>query len=128
VTSAASSVEELTAVPIVSSALPASASPRCARSLSSGRPPNAASTSVANPPNAANVAIWRLPATLSLIAKIVGITTVARTARIAAGRDHTGSHCAGCEAADTRARTRGVGAALTPSAIRGESIAGATPP
>ena len=57
VTSAASTVEELTAVPIVSSALPASASATWARSLSRRVPPNDASTSVAKAPNAAKVAI-----------------------------------------------------------------------
>jgi hypothetical protein len=38
------------------------------------------------------VAIWTLPTTFSEITNRVGITTIARTARIAAGTDQTGSH------------------------------------
>ena len=90
VASAARAVEELTRVPMVSSALPAIASAVWASSFSRRVPPNAASTRVANPPNAANVAICRLPITLSVSANSPHTTITARTARRAAGRDHTG--------------------------------------
>ena len=82
-------------MPIVSSTLPASASPACATSLSRQPPPKATSSNVANEPNAANVAICALPITWLVIANSVGITSVVRTARIAAGTDHTGSQPVG---------------------------------
>ncbi len=82
----------LTAVPMTSNKLLATARPRCASSLSRRRPPNDAITSVANPPNAVNVASCRSPTTSYVSANRPGTTTVARTARIAAGFDHTGSH------------------------------------
>ena len=46
---------------------------------------------MANEPNATNVAICTLPITWLVITNSVGITSVVRTARIAAGTDHTGS-------------------------------------
>ena len=91
VTNAASAVEDVTAVPIVSSALPASASSACATSLSRRVPANELSTRVAKLPNAANVAIWRLPIAASVIANRPAITSVARTARKAAVADHSGN-------------------------------------
>ena len=97
VTSAASAVAELTAVPIAISALPAIASARCAISFSRRVPPKDTSTSVANPPNAANVAICRLPSTWSANANRPGTTIAARTARSAAGTDHTGRQLAAAE-------------------------------
>ena len=63
VTSAVSRAEELTRVPSVSRALPATASPRWATSLSRRVPPNDAMTNVAKPPKAAKVAICRSPMT-----------------------------------------------------------------
>ena len=92
VTTAASQVVPLTSVPMISARLPATASPACAASLSRLVPPNPAMTSVANPPNVANSAICGSPTTLSVIAKSDGTTTVARTARIAAGTVQTGFH------------------------------------
>ena len=91
VTIAASTTEELTAVPMLSSTLPATARAPCATSLSRRLPANDASTSVAKPPKAANKAICRLPITLSVNANNPGTTIVARAARIAAGVDHAGS-------------------------------------
>ena len=91
VTIAASTVEELTIVAIVSSTLPVRASARCARSLSRHVPANDASTSVAKLPNAAKVAICGLPITLSLSANSPHTQTIARIARIAAGTDHFGT-------------------------------------
>ena len=88
---------ELTAVPIAISTLPASASARCAVSFSRRVPPKDTSTSVAKPPKAANVAIWRLSSTWSANANRPGTTIAARTARSAAGRDHTGRQLAATE-------------------------------
>jgi len=96
VTTAATAVDDVTAVPIVSRTLPATASATWARSLSRRVPAKAAITSVANPPNAANVAICRLPTTLSVKANRPGTTIVARTARIAAALDNCGSHARHC--------------------------------
>ena len=90
-TIAASTVEELTSVAIVSSTLPVSASARWARSLSRHVPANDASTSVAKLPNAAKVAICGFPITLSLSANSPHTQTIARIARIAAGTDQRGS-------------------------------------
>jgi hypothetical protein len=92
VTDAAKAVFELTAVPMISSTLPVTARPACAISLSRLVPPNVASTRVAKPPNAANVAICRLPMTSYVSANSPGTTSVARTARNAAGFDQTGNH------------------------------------
>ena len=61
-------------------------------SLSRRVPPKDTSTSVAKPPKAANIATWRLPSTWSANANTPGTTIAARTARRAAGRDHTGRH------------------------------------
>src|SRR5271154_429747 len=91
VTIAASTVDELTSVPIVNSTVPASARARCASSLSRHVPANDASTSVAKLPNTANVAIWALPMTAWVSANSPVATTIARTARIAAGTDHFGT-------------------------------------
>ncbi len=90
VTSAASQAVPLTAVPIVSTTLPTTASSRCAISLSRLVPPNVTITRLAKAPNTANSAICGLPMTLSVSASRAGTTSVARTARIAAGTDHTG--------------------------------------
>src|ERR1700722_19629188 len=92
VTTAASQVVPLTSVPMISARLPATASHRWAVSLSRLVPLKEAITSVAKPPKDANRAICGSPTTLSVIAKSEGTTTVARTARIAAGTDHTGFH------------------------------------
>ncbi len=92
VTTAASQVVPLTSVPMISARQPAAASPACAASLSRLVPLKPAITSVANPPNVANSAICGSPTTLKVIAKSDGTTTVARTARIAAGTDQTGFH------------------------------------
>src|SRR5215472_1634603 len=92
VTSAASQVVPLTSVPMISTTLPATARPACATSLSFLVPPKLAMTSVANPPNVANSAICGSPMTLKVSANSDGTTTVARTARIAAGTDQTGFH------------------------------------
>ena len=64
VTIAASHAVAWTAVPMVSTTLPTTASPRCAMALSRLVPPNEARTSVAKLPKAANVAICRSPMTL----------------------------------------------------------------
>src|SRR5215510_2838801 len=96
VTSAASQVVPLTNVPMISTRLPATARPACATSLSFLVPPKLAMTSVANPPNVANSAICGSPMTLKVSANSDGTTTVARTARIAAGTDQTGFH-QGCD-------------------------------
>ena len=77
---------------VTSSALPATASARCARSLSRAVPAKLTSTSVANDPNPANSAIWRLPKPLKVSANIPGITSVVRTARSAAAFDQVGRH------------------------------------
>jgi hypothetical protein len=61
VTSTASQVIVLTAVPMISAMLPVTASPRCAMALSRLLPPNEAMIRLANPPNAANSAICRFP-------------------------------------------------------------------
>ena len=106
VTSAASQVVPLTRVPMISTTLPARASPRCAANLSRLVPPNPAMTSVANPPNVANSAICGSPTTLSVIAKRAGMTTVARAARIAAGTDQTGFH-QGCAMGKSLGKGRG---------------------
>src|ERR1700751_1607495 len=90
VTIAASRVEELTIVAIVSSTLPVIASARWATSLSRQVPANDASTSVAKPPKAANVAIWTFPITSWVSANSPQTTTIARTARYAAGTDQRG--------------------------------------
>ena len=64
VTMAASQVVPLTRVPMISTRLPATASPRCAVSLSRLVPLKPAITRVANPPNVANSAICGSPTTL----------------------------------------------------------------
>ena len=87
VTSAPSTAEELTAVPMISSTLPVVASAAWAISRSRRLPPNDASTSVAKPPKAVNVASWRFPMTWSVNANRPAITIAARTARIAASLD-----------------------------------------
>ena len=61
VTSTASHLTGLTAVPMISPMLPVTASPRCATNLSRLVPPNEATIRLANPPNATNRAICRLP-------------------------------------------------------------------
>jgi hypothetical protein len=94
VTTAASQAVPLTAVPMVSTTLPVTASPRCAMALSRLVPPNDANTRVAKPPNTANGAICGSPMTLKVSANRDGITIVARSARIAAGTDHTGRQTA----------------------------------
>src|SRR5215472_1149974 len=96
VMSAASQVVPLTRVPMISTRLPATARPACAMSLSLFVPLKDAMTSVANPPNVANKASCGLPTTLKVSANNEGTTTVARTARIAAGTDQTGFH-QGCD-------------------------------
>src|SRR6516225_9524687 len=92
VTSAASQVVPLTSVPMISTRLPATARPVCATSLSFLVPLKPAMTSVANPPNVANSAICGSPMPLKVSANNDGTTTVARTARRAAGTDQTGFH------------------------------------
>src|SRR6516165_2424602 len=92
VTSAASQVVPLTSVPMISTRLPATASPACAISLSFLVPLNEAITSVENPPNVANSASCGSLMTLSASANRAGTTTAARTARITAGTDQTGFH------------------------------------
>ena len=124
VTTAASAVEELTAVPIVSSALPATASARCAISLSRRVPAKLTRTSVANEPNAANSAICRLPISLSEIANRHGITTAARAARIAAGADQVGSHGVDPGPDDQRRFSCATENALAPLVMSGESNPG----
>ena len=94
VTSTASQVIPLTAVPMISPRLPITARPRCAMSLSRLLPPNEAMTRLANPPNAANSAIWRLPKPSKVSANRDGITRTARSMRSPAGTDQTG-HQAG---------------------------------
>ena len=91
VTSVASQAMPLTSVPMISAALPTTARPRCAMALSRLVPPNDARTSVAKLPNTANSVICGLPMTSKVSANRHGITIVARTARITAGTDHTGS-------------------------------------
>src|SRR5262249_12758647 len=121
-TSAASRVEELTAVPIVSSTLPARARIVWATSLSRRAPLKLASTSVANPPKAANVAIWRLPTILSQKANMPGTTIAARAPRNAAGTDHVGSQGVDSPLADQRDFRRdsgGSGAALCTGDVGG---------
>ena len=61
VTTTASHLTGLTAVPMISPMLPVTASPRCAMTLSRLLAPNEATTRWAKPPNAANRAICRLP-------------------------------------------------------------------
>jgi hypothetical protein len=92
---AASHVIPLTAVPMISTMLPATASMRCATALSRLVPPNAARTSVAKPPKVANKAICASPTTLNVSANRPGMTSTARSARSAAGTDHAGRHTAG---------------------------------
>src|ERR1700751_4162034 len=92
VTTTASQVVPLTSVPMISARLPVTARPVCAINLSFLVPPNPAMTSVAKPPNVANSAIWGSPTTLPVSANNDGTTTVARTARRAAGTDRTGFH------------------------------------
>src|SRR5580693_3771813 len=92
VTTTASQAVPLTSVPMIRARLPATASPRCAVSLTRLVPLNEAITSVANPPNVANSAICGSATTLSVSANSDGTTTVARTARITAGTDQTGFH------------------------------------
>ncbi len=94
VTIAASHAVPLTAVPMTSATLPVTARPRCAMALSRPVPPNDAMTSVAKPPNTANRAICWSPMTLNVSANRPGTTIIARTARIAAGTDHTGRQVA----------------------------------
>src|SRR6185437_2413165 len=113
VTSAASQVVPLARVPMISTTLPAMASPRCAANLSRLVPPNPAMTSVANPPNVANSAICGSPTTLSVIAKRVGMTSVARTARIAAGTDQTGFHQGCAMGQEPKEWSRSVASPLT---------------
>src|SRR3984885_601234 len=91
VTTAASQVLPLTTVPMISAKLPTTARPRWATALSRRLPPNETSSSEANPPNAANSVICGLPMTLRQITNTTGTTSVARTARIAAGTDQAGS-------------------------------------
>ncbi len=111
VTIAATSVDELIAVPMVSSTLPARASIVWATSLSRRVPLKLAKTRVANPPKAENVAICRLPTTLSEIANIPGTTTAARVARSAAAEDQVGTNGVASPAAASRERRRGNGRA-----------------
>jgi hypothetical protein len=92
VTTAASQAVPLTSVPTTIARLPATARPACATSLSARVPPKPAMTSVANPPNVANSAICGFAMPLSVSANSAGMTTVARTARIAAGTDQAGFH------------------------------------
>lgn len=106
VTSAASQVVPLTAVPMISARLPTTASSRWAMALSRRVPPNAAKIRVANPPNVANSAICASPMTLNVSANRPGTTTVARTARMAAGTDHAGRQPEPAAARDRRARNR----------------------
>ena len=94
VTSTASQVIPLTAVPMISPRLPITARPRCAMSLSRLLPPNEAMTRLANPPNAANRAICRLPKPSKVSANRDGITRTARSVRSPAGTDQVG-HQAG---------------------------------
>ena len=91
VTRAASQAVLLTRVPMMRAALPVSARPRCAMALSRLVPPNETSTRVAKLPNTANRVICGSPMTLAVSANRLGITRVARTARIAAGTDQAGS-------------------------------------
>ena len=115
-------------MPIVSSTLPASASPACAISLSRRPPPKPASTSVANQPNAANVAICEVADHLVVIANSLGITSVARTARIAAGTDHTGSQPVGPGLGVQGRLSRDNEIARAPLATSGECIPAARAP
>ena len=92
VTRTASQSSSLTAVPMIRPMLPVSASPRCAMALSRLLPPNEATTRFANPPNAANRAIWRSPKPTKVSANTEGITSTARTARMAAVTDQDGHH------------------------------------
>ena len=92
VTSTASQVMPLTAVPMISATLPITASPRCAMSLSRRVPPNAAKIRFAKPPNAANRAICRLPKPSYVIANNGGITSTARSIRSPAASDQAGHH------------------------------------
>ena len=94
VTSTASQVIPLTAVPMISPMLPITARPRCATILSRLLPPNDAMIRLANPPNAANSAICRLPKPSKVSANRDGITRTARTVRSPAGTDQAG-HQAG---------------------------------
>src|SRR5215469_15599021 len=96
VMSAASHVVPLTRVPMISATLPTTARPTWAMNLSLLVPLKDAMTSVANPPNVANRASCGSPMTLKVSANNEGTTTVARTARIAAGTDQTGFH-QGCD-------------------------------
>src|SRR5436190_8608649 len=91
VTRAASQAVLLTRVPMMRAALPVSARPRCATALFRLVPPNETSTRVAKLPNTANNVICGSPMTWAVSANRPGITRVARTARIAAGTDQTGS-------------------------------------
>ena len=94
VTRTASQVIPFTAVPMISPALPVTASMRCAMSLSRLLPPNDAMTRCANPPNAANRAICRLPMPSKVSANSGGITRTARSMRSPADSDQAG-HQAG---------------------------------
>ena len=102
VTRAASQAVPLTRVPMMSTALPVTASPRCAMALSRLVPPKETSTRVAKLPKTANRVICGSPTTSAVSANRLGITKVARTARIAAGTDQVGSH-----AGRARCRLRG---------------------
>ena len=101
VTIAASQAVPETAVPIVSTTLPTTASPACAISLSRLVPPNDASTRLAKPPNVANRAICTSPMTLKVSANRAGTTSVARSARSAADTDHVGRKAVRPAAAET---------------------------
>src|SRR6516165_6703436 len=79
----------------VTGTVTSAASQACATSLSLLVPLKPAMTSVANPPNVANSAICGSPMPLKVSANNDGTTTVARTARIAAGTDQVGFHQAG---------------------------------
>ncbi len=97
VTTAASHAVPLTSVPMTRAALPAMARPRWAVSLSRRVPAKPTTTRVANPPNVANSAICGSPTTFDVMANRLGMTIVARTARMAAGTDqetfsHAGDH------------------------------------
>ena len=107
VTAAASATEELTAVPTVTSTVPAAASDACATSRSRRPPPKLAITSVATPPKLVNKAIWAFPITSNAIANVAGITTAAREARSAASDDQRGIQ----EPSHPRARRRKLDAA-----------------
>ena len=100
VTIAASAVEELTAVPIVSSTLPASASATCAREfLAPGARERARARASRTPPKAANVRHLQVADHLRSRTRTGRArTTAARTARNAAGSDHTGRQYASVEA------------------------------